>query len=67
LSEQTDQADSKFGELLALFMGIGLVASGVVNTLCGGGNVVTTILVLIGAGALSGFVKARQKRLGKKE
>ena len=57
--------DGKFGEILALVVGIGLVLGGVINVLVGGEIVVTTILVLIGAGALSGWVKARQKRLKK--
>lgn len=57
------EADQKFGEMLALVIGIGLVLGGVVNVLAGGAIVVTTILVLISAGALSGWVKARQKRL----
>ncbi|MHC4092333.1 MAG: hypothetical protein ACYSVY_19020 [Planctomycetota bacterium] len=59
------EADQKFGEMLALVIGILLVLGGVVNVLAGGAIVVTTILVLIGAGALSGWVKARQKRLKK--
>ena len=54
--------DSKFGEILALVVGIGLVLGGVVNVLAGGAIVVTTILVLIGAGALRGYVKARLRR-----
>ena len=60
-----NEADQKFGEILALVIGILLVIGGVVNYLAGGAIVVTTILVLIGAGALSGWVKARQKRLKK--
>lgn len=58
-------ADQKFGEMLALVIGVLLVIGGVVNILAGGEIVVTTILVLIGAGALSGWMKARQKRLKK--
>jgi hypothetical protein len=60
-----NEADQKFGEMFALVVGILLVLGGVVNILAGGAIVVTTILVLIGAGALSGWVKARQKRLKK--
>ena len=60
-----NEADQKFGEMLALVIGVLLVIGGVVNYLAGGAIVVTTILVLIGAGALSGWVKARQKRLKK--
>lgn len=59
------EVDQKFGEMLALVIGVLLVLGGVVNVLAGGEIVVTTILVLIGAGALSGWVKARQKRLKK--
>jgi high-affinity Fe2+/Pb2+ permease len=59
-------ADKKFGEMLALVIGILLVLGGLVNVLAGGEIVVTTILVLIGAGALSGYVQARKKRLNNK-
>jgi hypothetical protein len=59
---EANESDSKFGEMLALVIGVLLVIGGVVNYLAGGAIVVTTILVLIGAGALSGWVKARQKR-----
>jgi hypothetical protein len=59
------EADQKFGEMLALVIGILLVLGGVVNLLAGGQIVVTTILVLIGAGALGGWVKARQEKLKK--
>jgi high-affinity Fe2+/Pb2+ permease len=58
-------ADQKFGEMLALVIGVLLFLGGVVNVLAGGSIVVTTILVLISAGALSGWTKARQKRLKK--
>jgi hypothetical protein len=61
----TGEPESRFGEVLALVVGIGFVLGGVVNVRAGGETVVTTILVLIGAGALSGYVKARQKRLKK--
>jgi hypothetical protein len=57
--------ESRIGEYLALAVGIGLVSGGVLNWLTGGANLHTTILVLIGAGALSGYVRARQRRLGK--
>jgi hypothetical protein len=56
------EADQKFGETLALVIGVLLFIGGLVNVLAGGAVVVTTILVLISAGALSGWAKARQKR-----
>jgi high-affinity Fe2+/Pb2+ permease len=59
------EADQKFGETLALVIGVLLFLGGLVNVLAGGAIVVTTILVLISAGALSGWTKARQKRLKK--
>jgi high-affinity Fe2+/Pb2+ permease len=59
------EADQKFGETLALVIGVLLFLGGLVNVLAGGAIVVTTILVLISAGALSGWAKARQKRLKK--
>jgi len=57
------EADQKFGEMMALVIGVLLFLGGVINILAGGAIVVTTILVLISAGALSGWVTARQKRL----
>jgi high-affinity Fe2+/Pb2+ permease len=59
------EADQKFGDTLALVIGVLLFLGGLVNVLAGGAIVVTTILVLISAGALSGWAKARQKRLKK--
>ena len=56
------EADRKFGEMLALVVGVLLFLGGLINVLAGGAIVVTTILVLISAGALSGWAKARQKR-----
>jgi hypothetical protein len=56
------EADQKFGEMLALVVGILLFLGALINVLAGGSIVVTTILVLISAGALSGWAKARQKR-----
>jgi hypothetical protein len=65
MTDRPTEADKKFGEMLALVIGILLFIGGVINVLAGGAIVVTTILVLISAGALSGWVKARQKRLKK--
>jgi hypothetical protein len=52
--------------MFALVVGVGLVLGGVVNALTGGANYLTTILVLIGGGALSGWARARHKRLKNK-
>ena len=59
------EADKKFGEMLALVIGVLLFVGGVVNVLVGGAIVVTTILVLISAAAVSGWAKARHGRMKK--
>ncbi len=54
--------DSNLGQWLALIVGIGLIGAAIVLGITGGDTVGVTILALIGASALGGYVRARRER-----
>ena len=59
---ESSQPPGRGGERLALAVGVGLLLGATFHALTGGETVVTTILVLVGASALGGFVRARRRR-----
>jgi hypothetical protein len=52
----------RFGEKLALVVGIGLVGAAVAVVATGGAPILATILTLIGAGDLSGWARSCKKK-----
>ncbi len=53
---------SGVGLWLALIVGLGLISTAVILAVTGGESVVVTILALVGASALGGWVRARRQR-----
>jgi len=62
MSERSDDQGSSVGSYLALVVGLGMLGGAAYVGLSGGETVLATIMVLIGASALSGWVRARRKK-----
>lgn len=62
MSSDNDGQAANFGSHLALVVGVGLMGGAAYVAIFGGEPVVATILLLIGASALSGWVRSRRKK-----